>query len=309
MIYTVTFNPSLDYVVFVDELNIGQIQRTDKYELIAGGKGINVSYVLKQLETDSIALGFVAGSTGESLKSMVREYGLNEEFIELGQGLTRINTKIRSNKNAKGYLETDINADGPVITDDEVNKLFDRLTTLDKNDVVIISGSVPKSISPEKYGQLVKLCSQNGVKVVVDVSGSYLAEALKGQPWLVKPNKEELEDFFDIDINDDRIIEDCALRLKESGASNVLVSLGDDGAMLFTEDGNKYRSDAPKGEVISTVGAGDSMVAGFVAKYLESQSMCEALKYGVASGSATSFLTGLAGKNDIEKLIGDIKCQ
>ena len=307
MIYTITFNPSLDYVVFVDQLNIGSIHRSDNYELIAGGKGINVSYVLKQLGCDSTALGFVAGHTGDCFEQLVNEYGITADFIKLKQGMTRINTKIRSQDSDKAsYLETDINANGPVIEKNDIDVLLAKLDVLTKEDIVIVSGSVPKSIAPQIFYMVLKKCTQMGAIVVVDTSDMYLEAALESRPWLIKPNKEEIESFFKVKIDNREQIIDYGRKLQEKGAKNVLISLAGEGAILICEDGNILMEKAPKGNVINTVGAGDSMVAGFMVGYIRTESYITALKLGVCAGSATAFSTGLASKQEIEKLLGEI---
>ncbi len=297
MIYTVTFNPSLDYVVSVENFEAGKINRTKSECIFAGGKGINVSTVLKELGVDSIALGFVAGFTGQELQESLRRQGINAEFIEANNGLTRINVKMRSTQ------ETEINGQGPMVSEEELAKLIQKIEKLSENDILVISGSVCRGVPQSIYADLVKICNEKQIRVIVDASSVLLWNVLEHEPFLIKPNKDELEDLFYRDIESKEEVIFYAKELQNRGARNVLVSLGKDGAVLVAEDGSVYDMEAPVGEVINSVGAGDSMVAGFLAGYLESNSYEKALKLGISAGSATAFSEGLANKETIMNVL------
>ena len=293
MIYTLTLNTSLDYVVHVDELRVGEIHKTENYSIFPGGKGINVSQVLHELGINNTALGFVAGHTGGCLEAIMADKQIATDFVHLSCGITRINMKIRSKDLCGDTKETDFNGIGPIICPEEMTQLKDRLNGVTFEDTVIVSGSVPPSISVEEYGQLIEIIENKGATLIVDAIGEYLMEALKYRPFLIKPNRQELLDLFDAD----EAKQDIAIlagKLQKKGARNVLVSLGGDGAMLMTEKGEVMSLEAPEGEVINTVGAGDSMVAGFVAGFSEKEDYAYALRLGVSAGSATAFAEGLA---------------
>lgn len=297
MIYTVTFNPSLDYVVAVDNFETGKINRTDKEAIFAGGKGINVSMVLKELGVESIALGFVAGFTGVELEKRLQEQGIRTDFITVEGGLTRINIKMRSAD------ETEINGQGPVVSDEKLAELFQKIEQLRTEDILVISGSVCQGVPQSVYADLVRRCKQRNIRVVVDASSVLLWNVLEYGPYLIKPNKDELEDLFYRDIETKEEVIFYAKELQNRGAKNVLVSLGKDGAVLVADDGQLYKCEAPKGEAINSVGAGDSMVAGFLAGYMETGDYEKALRLGVYAGSATAFSEGLARKEDIDKFV------
>lgn len=297
MIYTVTFNPSLDYVVSVNDFETGKINRTASEAIFAGGKGINVSMVLKELGVESIALGFVAGFTGEELEKRLQEQGIRTDFITVEGGLTRINIKMRSAD------ETEINGQGPVVSDEKLAELFQKIEQLRTEDILVISGSVCQGVPQSVYADLVRLCKQRNIRVVVDASSVLLWNVLEYGPYLIKPNKDELEDLFYRDIETKEEVIFYAKELQNRGAKNVLVSLGKDGAVLVADDGQIYKCEAPKGEAINSVGAGDSMVAGFLAEYLESNDYKKALELGICAGSATAFSEGLARKEDIDKFV------
>ena len=309
MIYTITFNPSLDYVVSVDEFEVGKINRTVTEAVFPGGKGINVSYVLKELGVESTALGFVAGFTGAHLKEELNKGGIASDFIHVTNGLTRINMKLRTTNliepETDTYLhrETEINGQGPIISEDELAQLVNKISALSETDILVISGSVPQGVPQNIYADIVKLCSEKNIPVVVDAASALLWNVLEYGPFLIKPNKDELEDIFYRDIFSKDEVIFYGKELQNRGAKNVLVSMGAEGAVLVTEDGSVYEMDAPQGEVINSVGAGDSMVAGFLAGYLESNDYEKALKLGICAGSATAFSEGLAHKEDIDKLI------
>lgn len=296
MIYTVTFNPSIDYVVAIENFETGKINRTTSEALFAGGKGINVSYVLAQLGVKSTALGFIAGFTGIELQSRLREQGISTDFITVKEGLTRINVKMRSNE------ETEINGQGPVVSKGELAQLVEKLNSLKDEDILVISGSVCKGVSQSIYADVVKLCNEKRVRVIVDASSQLLWNTLEYNPFLIKPNHHELGEIFNQEISTLEEIIFYAKELQNRGARNVLVSAGEKGAILVAEDNKVYEQNAPNGNVVNSVGAGDSMVAGFLAGYLKSNSFEEALKLGVSAGSATAFLEGLADKKKIEEV-------
>lgn len=295
MIYTVTFNPSLDYVVQVDNLTLGQINRTEREAVFPGGKGNNVSVVLSNLGVASKALGFIAGFTGDALEKMMADYGCQTDFIRLEDGLTRINVKINSDE------ESEINGQGPRINSEAVGKLMDKLDTLEAEDILVLAGSIPNTLSPDVYEQIMKRLEGREIRIVVDASKELLLNVLKYHPFLIKPHQHELGALFGVELKSDEEIVAHAQKLKDMGAGNVLVSMAGDGAVLLADNGEIYRSDAPKGTVVNSVGAGDSMVAGFLAGYLEKGAYEYALKLGIAAGSATAFVPWLATGEEIEK--------
>lgn len=309
MIYTVTFNPSLDYVVSVDNFISGTINRTTSEVIYAGGKGINVSSVLSELGVENTALGFVAGFTGDRIIQLLEEKLVRTDFIRVKNGVSRINVKLRSfsydNKtdHCISKEETEINGQGPTVSENELAQLMNQIYALKEDDVLIISGSVSKGVSQNIYADMVKICNQKNVRVVVDASSALLWHTLEYAPFLIKPNLYELGDIFNREIDTHEEIIFYAKELKNRGACNVLVSAGEEGAILVAEDGNVYVMPAPKGEVINSVGAGDSMVAGFLAEYLSSGDYEKALKLGIAAGSATAFSEGLAIRAEIEELL------
>lgn len=307
MIYTVTFNPSLDYVVSVPNFEAGKINRTASEAIFSGGKGINVSTVLKELGVDSVAFGFVAGFTGVELQGRLQKQGISTDFIEAKDGLTRINVKLRSDVlvdsevDERMHQETEINGLGPVVSEGELAQLVSKIQGMNDEDILVVSGSVCKGVPQSIYADLVKICNEKQIRVVVDASSVLLWNVLEHGPFLIKPNKDELEDLFYRDIESTEEVVFYAKELQNRGAKNVLVSLGKDGAVLVAEDGRVYEMEASEGEVINSVGAGDSMVAGFLAGYLKSNSYEIALKWGICAGSATAFSEGLATKEDIDK--------
>lgn len=303
MIYTVTLNPSIDYVIKLDNLKNGEVNRTKEEYVYPGGKGINVSLILKELGYKSRALGFVSGFTGAYIKDTLINKGLEEDFINLENGFTRINVKVKSNE------ETEINGQGPNIDDESLNKLYEKLDSLKENDILVLAGSIPKTIDSSLYENIMKRLANKNVKIVVDATKDLLMNVLKHKPFLIKPNNHELEELFNVKLNGIDDIITYAKKLKEMGAKNVLVSMGKDGALLINEDEKVLISNVAKGEVKNSVGAGDSMVAGFIAGYLNSNNYEEALKLGAASGGATAFSNDLATKEDIYKLIDEIKIE
>ena len=300
MIYTLTINPSLDYVVEMDKLIVGEMNRSKNTYLLPGGKGINVSQVLKNLSIENVAILPVAGFTGEKLLHMLSEKGITYEAVRLKQGDTRINVKVL------GQVETELNADGPDMTEDEKNALISKVESLSDDDYLILSGSVPKKLGEYFYAYLMSYLQEKKVRVILDTIGENFKNALAKKTFLVKPNKEELESLFNVKTDTDEALLELAKKVQKMGAENVLVSLGKDGAMLLTEDGNVFYAEAPKGKVVNTVGAGDSMVAGFVAEYTKSMDMEKALKWGIAAGSASAFSKNLASKEEIDALIGNL---
>ena len=299
MIITLTFNSSLDYVAHTDSTKEGQIHKISDYEVYPGGKGINVSQILNELDVANEAWGYVAGVTGNSIEALLDEKKVNHNFIHLKEGITRINVKLRSDKE-ESVVETDFNGVGPVISDSEIKEMMGMLNTLTKDDILIISGSIPASISEEVFNEMLEVVSKKDVKLVADVTGKYLKVALKHKPFLIKPNEDEVNEFLNIKIENGNV-KDAAKKLKEMGAVNVLISLGENGAYLLAEAG-EFSMLPPRGKVVNTVGAGDSMVAGFVAGYLKEEDFNEALKLAICAGSATAFSKGLATKEDIKGL-------
>ncbi|MBC5996808.1 1-phosphofructokinase [Romboutsia ilealis] len=296
MIYTVTLNPAIDYLINLDNLEIGSINRVEDEKVYAGGKGINVSNMLKQLGYENTALGFISGFTGEFIVNTLVEKGINNKFIKLKNGFTRINVKV------KGKEETEINGKGPVITNDELNELYKILDNLNSDDILVLAGSIPSTLDDKLYENIMDRIKNKGVKVVVDATKNLLLNVLKYKPFLIKPNNHELEEIFNVKLNSNEEIIKYSKKLKEMGALNVLVSMGKDGALLLTENDEVYVSNVAKGIVKNSVGAGDSMVAGFIAGYLDTNSYLEGLKLGAASGGATAFSYDIATKEFIDEI-------
>ena len=301
MIYTITFNPALDYIAQVENFEIGQINRTKTEKILPGGKGLNVSTVLKNLGLENTALGFIAGFTGKELKRKIEEYGIETDFVEVKNGITRINVKISSKE------ETALNGNGPEISEEELQQLLEKIERIQENDIVILAGNVPKCIKNDIYEIICNKLEKNGVTFIVDSTRELLINVLKYKPFLIKPNKDELQETFNVKINTNEQIVEYAKKLQEMGAQNVLISLGGEGAILITKEGKEYYKQAPKGQVVNTVGAGDSMVAGFIAGYLKSGDYEQALKMGIATGSASTFSMNLATKEEVEILLKNIK--
>ena len=296
MIYTVTFSPAIDYVVDLTKFEIGEINRTQQEQAFPGGKGINVSLVLANLGKSSVATGFLGGFTGAFIKEELAKRNISSGFIEV-EGLTRINVKIRAGK------ETAINGQGPHITDEDIEKLISQLEKLTKDDLLVISGTVPKSLPSNIYEMILERIKGNGAEVIVDATKEILLNTLKYHPLLVKPNKEELEEMFNVTIKNDAELIENASKLLKLGARNVIVSLGGDGALLVGEGIEPELRSAPQGKVINTVGAGDSLVAGFIAEYLDSRDIKKAFKQGIATGSASAFSEYLATKEEVMALL------
>ena len=298
MIYTVTFNPCLDYIVGVDGLELGAVNRTCRETVFPGGKGVNVSIVLRNLGHDSTALGFLAGFTGDEIARRLREVGISTDFIPVAEGMSRINVKINSNGE-----ETEVNGMGPAITDADVEALYAKLDGLAAGDVLIISGSVPAALPGDIYERIMERLDGRGIRIVVDATRDLLLNVLPYHPFLIKPNNHELGEIFDVKLTRREEVVPWARRLQERGARNVLVSMAGEGAVLVSEDGDVVMSPSPRGEVVNSVGAGDSMVAGFVAGYLESGSYEQAFRMGVCTGSASAFSLELARREDVERLL------
>lgn len=298
MIYTVTFNPSLDYVVQVDDFAVGEINRTRTESIYPGGKGINVSLVLQNLGLPSVALGFTAGFSGAEIERLLQEAGCRCDFIAVKAGYSRINTKIISG------AETALNGQGPQLSEAELAALFNKLRRLTQDDVLVLAGSIPASLPDNIYEQILELLQPVGTRVVVDATGDLLLKVLKYRPFLIKPNHEELGEFFGRGplLTEEEILA-AAQRLQQQGARNVLVSRGANGALLLDENGKLHKQASPKGTLVNSVGAGDSMVAGFLAGYLQTQDYDAALRLGVAAGSASAFKAWLATREDVEKLL------
>ena len=303
MIYTVTFNPAIDYLVYVPELKVGSIIRSEKEKVFCGGKGINVSLVLRELGIKSTAMGFIAGFTGSAIEQAIGGDEISTDFVHLNDGLTRINVKIRS-----GY-ETDINGQGPAISENDIKLLFDKLKRLKQGDTLVLAGSIPNTLPSDIYEKIMELLSETGVRFVVDATKDLLLNSLKYLPFLIKPNNDELGEIFGVKIDtpEDAIL--YAGKLRKMGAVNVLVSMGKNGAVLVDENGKEYYMPAVDGKVINTVGAGDSMVAGFLAGYAQESDYGYALKLGTAAGGATAFSEGLASRDEIFRLMNQIQSQ
>lgn len=301
MIYTVTLNPAIDYVVRLEApMQTGAVNRAAGEDYVLGGKGINVSGVLAELGCPSVALGFVAGQTGQWLEEGLRAQGLYTDFIHLPQGMTRINVKIKDGR------ETELNGAGPVITDDAMQALYQKLDALKPQDVLVLAGSIPACLPADTYEALLSRLEGKGVRTVVDAAGVLLAKVLPLSPFLVKPNREELTELVGRVLPDDAAVAQAAQELRQRGARNVLVSMAGDGALLLDETGQLHRSAAPQGKVVNSVGAGDSMLAGFVAGFLQTGSYQEALRLGTACGSATAFSLGLADRSQIDRLLAQL---
>lgn len=296
MVYTVTFNPALDYVVHMEHLVIDAVNRSRKEAVFYGGKGINVSAVLHHLGVASKALGFVAGFTGEEIEKGLGKQGIDTDFVHLKEGMSRINVKIKAEK------ETEINGQGPDISEEELKELFQKLDALEEGDMLVLAGTIPASLPSNVYETIMERLSGKGISVVVDATKNLLLKVLKYHPFLIKPNNHELGEMFGVVCKTEEDIRKYAQKLQEQGAENVLVSMAGDGAFLLTREKRTYRIGVPKGKVINSVGAGDSMVAGFLAGYLAEPDYEKALRLGTAAGSATAFSEGLAQKEDIERL-------
>lgn len=301
MIYTVTFNPAIDYVVHVPQFEKGSINRCDEENAFFGGKGINVSLILNELGLESTALGFIAGFTGKAIEQGIAEKGIKTDFVHLNKGLTRINVKIRSSE------ETDINGVGPNIDESQVNELFEKLEKLKNGDTLVLAGSIPNSLPSNIYEKIMEKLNKKGIRFVVDATKDLLLNSLKYEPFLIKPNNDELGEIFSTKIDTPELAAKYAEKLQQKGAKNVLVSMGSAGAVLLDEFGKEHYMPAIEGKVVNTVGAGDSMVAGFIAGVIQKSDYDYALKLGTAAGSATAFSEGLSEKTLIKRLLAGIQ--
>ena len=299
MVYTVTFNPAIDYVVRIKEIIVGATNHSEREEIYFGGKGINVSVVIKELGVDSKALGFTAGFTGEAIEKGLADLGIDTDFVHLKTGNSRINVKLKSAE------ETEINGQGPHIDDESVTALFQKLDSLTDGDTLILAGSIPSSLPADIYERILERLSLKKIRVVVDATKDLLLNVLKFKPFLVKPNNHELGDMFGVKLKTDEEIEKYARKLQDMGAVNVLISMAKDGSMLIDETGKMHRMGVCKGKVKNSVGAGDSMVAGFTAG-IQSGDYEYALKLATAAGGATAFSDGLATKEKITELFNTL---
>lgn len=297
MIYTVTFNPALDYVIRMEKLELGMVNRSSAEAIFYGGKGINVSTVLNNIGVESVALGFVAGFTGQEIEEGVKALGVTTDFIHLPEGLSRINVKIKEEQ------ETEINGQGPQIKMEQVEGLFEQLERLKAGDCLVLAGTIPASLPSDIYEQIMERLQGRDIHIVVDATKDLLLNVLKYHPFLIKPNNHELGEMFHTVLQSDEEIIAYAKKLQDMGARNVLVSMAGDGAILVTETDEVHKIGVPKGTVVNSVGAGDSMVAGFIASYFREHDYLKALRFGTATGSATAFSEGLAPKEKVEELL------
>ena len=297
MINTITLNPSLDYIVKVDDFKVGHVNRTSKEDIYPGGKGINVSIVLKNLGVKNRALGFTAGFTGEEIEKLVANHGVDNEFIRLEKGMSRINVKLKSKE------ESEINGMGRDISKNDIEKLYEKLEALKAGDFVVLAGSIPNTLPDDIYETIMKDFKDKEINFVVDATKDLLLNVLKYKPFLIKPNHHELGEMFNVKLNSKDEIITYAKKLQEIGARNVIISMAGDGAILIEENGEITISDTPKGTLVNSVGAGDSMVGGFLAGIAENKNIKEAFKIGVATGSASAFSEGLATRDKVEELL------
>ncbi len=300
VIYTVTFNPSLDYIVSVKDFRPGMTNRTSSELMLAGGKGINVSIVLGNLGIKSTALGFIAGFTGDEIVRRLHNGGINSEFIKINDGISRINIKLKS------IDGTEINGQGPHIDSSHIEQLMNRLRRLESGDVLVLAGSIPAGISDNIYKDIMDMLKDKGVQIVVDATSRLLTNVLEYKPFFIKPNQHELGDIFNVTLNTQEEVIPYALKLKKMGAVNVCVSMGGKGAILVADDGNVYKAKAPDGILKNSVGAGDSLVAGFLSGWIEKKDYEYAFRKGVATGSASAFSERLATVGEVNMLIDKV---
>ncbi len=300
MVYTVTFNPAVDYVVHTDKMKKGSVNRASSEEIYFGGKGINVSMVLSELGIPSKALGFAAGFTGKAIEEGIAEKGIETDFVHLKKGFSRINVKIKSDE------ETELNGQGPKIGEDALGELFGKLSELKNGDTIVLAGSIPNTLPSDIYERILESLSDRQIKTVVDATKDLLMNVLKYKPFLIKPNNHELGEMFGVTLKTNVEIAEYAEKLKEMGARNVLVSMAGDGALLLDENGKTHICGVCRGAVKNSVGAGDSMVAGFIAGSREGDYEY-ALKLGTAAGGATAFSEGLAKKDEIYRLLEQLQ--
>lgn len=296
MIYTVTFNPSLDYIVDVENFRLGMTNRTCSEQMMAGGKGINVSIVLQNLGIENTALGFIAGFTGEEIRRQVSQIGIRAQFISIPEGISRINLKLRS------IDGTEINGMGPTIGQAQLDALYEKLDTLTDQDTLVLAGSIPASMPSSIYSDIMERLQEKGVTFVVDATKQLLLNVLRYKPFLIKPNNHELGELFGVTLSTREAVVPYARRLQERGARNVLISMAGQGAVLVAEDSSVHLTPAPKGTLVNAVGAGDSMVAGFLAGWQEQHDYGHAFRMGVAAGSASAFSRYLATREEVERV-------
>ncbi|MCI7732714.1 MAG: 1-phosphofructokinase [Solobacterium sp.] len=301
MIYTVTLNPSLDYIAECKDFTLGATNRTSSEIIYPGGKGINVSIVLSNLGDKTTALGFLAGFTGEHIDSLIKDMGISSRMIRLDEGMSRINLKLKSKE------ETELNGMGPNISIIDIARLYQKLESITEDDILVLAGSIPPSVSEGLYSDIMERLKETKIKIVVDATKDLLMNVLDKKPFLIKPNIHELGELFNVKLDSADEALPYALKLKEMGAVNVIISMGKDGAMMVDEYGNSYTMNSPEGKLVNSVGAGDSLVAGFLHKYLETGNYEEAFRYGVCTGSASAFSSALATKEEVEKLYREIK--
>ena len=301
MIYTVTLNPSLDYIAECKDFTLGATNRTSSEIIYPGGKGINVSIVLSNLGDRTTALGFLAGFTGEHIDSLIKDMGISSRMIRLNEGMSRINLKLKSKE------ETELNGMGPNISIIDIARLYQKLESITEDDILVLAGSIPPSVSEGLYSDIMERLKETKIKIVVDATKDLLMNVLDKKPFLIKPNIHELGELFNVKLDSADEALPYALKLKEMGAVNVIISMGKDGAMMVDEYGNTYTMNSPEGKLVNSVGAGDSLVAGFLHKYLETGNYEEAFRYGVCTGSASAFSSALATKEEVEKLYREIK--
>ncbi|MGN1406504.1 MAG: 1-phosphofructokinase [Erysipelotrichaceae bacterium] len=301
MIYTVTLNPSLDYIAECEDFTLGATNRTSAELIYPGGKGINVSIVLSNLGDKTTALGFLAGFTGDHIENLIKDMGISSKMIRLDEGMSRINLKLKSKE------ETELNGMGPKINVLDITRLYQKLEMIEDGDVLVLAGSIPPTVSESLYSDIMERLKEKKIRIVVDATKDLLMNVLAKKPFLIKPNIHELSELFNVKLNNAAEALPYALKLKEMGAVNVIVSMGKDGAMMVDENGNSYTMASPVGKLVNSVGAGDSLVAGFLHKYLESGNYEEAFKYGVCTGSASAFSSALATKEEVEKLYKETK--
>ena len=293
MIYTITFNPALDYIMVVPSCRNGEVNRTESEKIMAGGKGINVSIVLNNMGVENTALGFISGFTGGAIENILADMNCKTDFIKLDNGFSRINVKIKSD------TETEINGQGPDISDGAVKKLYEKLDSLNDGDTLVLAGSIPSSLSDSIYCEIMDYLKDKKLNIVVDATKDLLVNVLKFKPFLVKPNNHEIGEIFGVELKTRSEVVPYAKKMQEMGAKNVLVSMAGEGAVFVGENGEVYESEAPKGKLVNSTGAGDSMVAGFLAGYMEKQDFMYALKMGLSAGSASAFSENLATKEEI----------
>lgn len=301
MIYTVTFNPSIDYIVSMNDFSLGKTNRTTQEKILPGGKGINVSTVLTNLGIENTALGFIAGFTGTEIERLCIEKGICCNFITIPNGSNRINVKL------KDYDGTEINGAGPVISSNKLQELMNQLQKLNSGDTLVLAGSIPSSMPSDTYQQIMESLQNKGIKIVVDATGDLLLKCLPFHPFLIKPNKHELEEIFGVNIKTKSDVIHYAHLLQESGARNVMISLSENGAVFVSENNETFETDVPPGKLINAVGAGDSMIAGFLAGLETTRDYKQAFHMAVACGSASAYSEELATKEDVETLLSYFK--